>query len=489
MSVRGHGRTEEPLIFEISKKGKRAFKLNSKNKDTKLSIPEKYLRKDPINLPEVSEPELARHYQRLARKNYSIEDGLYPLGSCTMKYNPAINEWVANLDGFKYLNPHMPQKLVQSALRVMYELQELLKELSGFDHVTLLPSAGAQGEYTGISMINKYFKKKGENRDTVLIPDTAHGTNPASCSLNGLKIVEIKTGNDGILHPSVVKEYMNERVAALMLTNPNTLGLFERHIKTICEIVHEKGGLVYCDGANLNAIVAVIKPRDLGCDVMHFNLHKTFATPHGGGGPGAGPVGFIDILRDFQPIPVIEKEDDNYIIKEDIPHTIGRIRGGFGNFGVILKAYAYIREMGHKGLAEVAHSAVLSANYLRVRLQNHYHIPYNSYCMHEFVASDKFQHESGVSTMQIAKRLMDYGFHPPTVYFPLIVKGALMIEPTETESLMELDRFVDAMISIANEARSNPDRFSEFPELAPRKRLNETQAARHPILKYDKNKD
>jgi glycine dehydrogenase subunit 2 len=436
-------------------------------------------------LPEVSEPEAVRHYVRLSQQNFAIDTGMYPLGSCTMKYNPKVNEWAARLAGFANLHPYMPDELVQGALELMWRLEQGLAEVCGMDRVSLHPAAGAQGELAGLMMIRAYHRANGRDPKKVLIPDTAHGTNPASCALNGLKAVPFPVGEEGIVSTEALTPFVDDDVAAIMVTNPNTVGLFETHMAEIAELVHGKGGLVYGDGANLNALMGKARPGDLGIDVMQFNLHKTFTTPHGGGGPGCGPVGYKAILDPYAPVPVVEKNDNRFVLDyESRPASVGRLRSFQGNFGMMVRAYAYLREMGAEGLKLATELAVLNANYLRARLGETWHVPYDTTCMHEAVISDRHLKQTGVTTMDVAKRLMDYGFHPPTVYFPLVVKGAMLIEPTETESLQTLDEFVDVMRAISDEANADPAFVKAAPEVTRLRRLDETQAARKPVLRW-----
>jgi glycine dehydrogenase subunit 2 len=439
----------------------------------------------PPMLPEVSEPEAVRHYVRLSQQNFAIDTGMYPLGSCTMKYNPKVNEWAARLSGFADLHPYMPDELAQGALELMWRLERGLAEVCGMDRVSLHPAAGAQGELTGLMMIRAYHQAQGRDPKKVLIPDTAHGTNPASCALNGLQAVPFPVGEEGIVTLEALAPFVDDDVAAVMATNPNTVGLFESHMPAIAELIHSKGGLVYGDGANLNALMGKTRPGDLGIDVMQFNLHKTFTTPHGGGGPGCGPVGYKALLDPYAPVPVVEKRDGRFVLDYGgRPATVGRLRSFQGNFGMMVRAYTYIREMGAEGLERATELAVLNANYLRVRLGEVWHVPYDAMCMHEVVISDRHLKESGITTMDVAKRLMDYGFHPPTVYFPLVVKGAMLIEPTETESLQTLEEFVSVMKTISDEATTTPDLVKSAPQITRLRRLDETQAARKPVLRW-----
>jgi glycine dehydrogenase subunit 2 len=442
-------------------------------------------RQAPPGLPEVSEPEAVRHYVRLSQQNFAIDTGMYPLGSCTMKYNPKVNEWAARLPGFVNLHPYMPDELVQGALELMWRLERELAEVCGMDRVSLHPAAGAQGELTGLMMIRAYHQAHGRDPKKVLVPDTAHGTNPASCALNGLKAVPFPVGEEGIVTTEAIAPFVDDEVAAIMITNPNTVGLFETHIPSIAKLVRSKGGLVYGDGANLNALMGKARPGDLGIDVMQFNLHKTFTTPHGGGGPGCGPVGYKKLLDPHAPVPVVEERDGRFVLDyESRPASIGRLRSFQGNFGMMVRAYAYLREMGAEGLRRATELAVLNANYLRVRLGELWHVPYDTTCMHEVVISDRHLKDTGVTTMDVAKRLMDYGFHPPTVYFPLVVKGAMLIEPTETESLQTLDEFVEAMKMISDEAMRDPELVKTAPRVTRLRRLDETRAARKPVLRW-----
>ncbi len=476
----------EPLIFERSRPGRSGYSFSAENVD--VSLPKELRRSAAPLLPEVSEPDVVRHYTRLSQWNFSIDTNFYPLGSCTMKYNPKVNEEVANYVGFAHAHPYLPGEIAQGNLELMYQLEQALLAITGMDAITLQPAAGAHGELAGILMIKAYHEAHQSQRKKVLIPDSAHGTNPASCAMAGFKAVEIKTGKEGILTPEALNTVLDDDVAAIMLTNPNTLGIFEPHIKEICQMVHDKGGLVYCDGANLNALLGQTLIGEMGVDVLHMNLHKTFTTPHGGGGPGAGPVAVKKVLEPYLPIPRITKREKDgqpfYELSEDRPQSIGRLQSFYGNFGILVRAYTYIREMGAAGLKQVSDGAVLNANYIRKRLEGTFELPYKQDSMHEVVFSDKKQNAFGVKTMNIAKRLMDYGFHPPTVYFPLIVAGALMIEPTETESKETLDKFCDAMLQIAKEAETQPELLHEAPHNTQQKLLDEAYAVKNLKLRY-----
>ena len=448
-------------------------------------IDEKFLRKNEIGLPNVSELDAMRHYKELSDKNFCIEKGFYPLGSCTMKYNPKVNELLASLENFTNLHPLQDDSDCQGALELMYKLQESLKKITGMDAVTLQPSAGAHGELTGMMIIKKYFEVKGETRKKVLIPDSAHGTNPASAHLCGFDIVPIKSNDKGQVDIEDLKAHLDKDVAGIMMTNPNTLGIFEENVLEISKLMHENGSLLYYDGANFNAIMGYTNPKLMGFDVVHINLHKTFSTPHGGGGPGAGPVGVVEKLKEFLPAPIVDFDGEKYFRSYNLKHSIGSVKGFFGNFGVLVRAYAYILMMG-KNLKEASENAVLNANYLKEKLKGAYLLPFDEPCMHEFVLSGEKQHkESGVSTLNIAKALMDENTHPPTVYFPLIVHEAIMIEPTESETKEVLDDFVNVMLKIADEAKINPEKILSAPHTTPVKRLDETLAARKPNLKSE----
>lgn len=480
------------LLFEISRPGRKGYSLpESSVEKTDLTgvIPEHLIREDAAELPELSELQVMRHYTGLSNKNFGIETGFYPLGSCTMKYNPKVNEDIARYSGFAQIHPFQPAQTAQGALELMYRLEENLKEVTGMDAISLQPAAGAQGEWAGLLIFKAYHEAngEGEQRRKILVPDSAHGTNPASAVVAGYDVVEIKSNEQGRVGIDALKAAVGPDTAGLMLTNPNTLGLFEVDIVEIAEIVHEAGGLLYYDGANANAILGKSTPGEMGFDVVHLNLHKSFSTPHGGGGPGSGPIGVKDYLKAFMPSPRIEKEGDTYKVTTDHPQSIGRVKGYFGNFGVNVRAYSYIRSMGAEGLQQVSEDAVLHANYLKARLEPYYDTPYSSHCKHEFVLSGVRQKKLGVRTLDIAKRLLDYGFYAPTVYFPLIVEECLMIEPTETEAKEQLDAFADAMIEIAEDAENNPETVTGAPFTKAVKRLDEVTAARKPVVTYQRD--
>jgi glycine dehydrogenase subunit 2 len=471
----------EKLLFEHSEPGRKGYSL-SKLDVPATALPADLCREEISGFPELSEVDVVRHFTRLSTWNYGVDSGFYPLGSCTMKYNPKVNEVAARIPGLASIHPATPAHLAQGTLELMYRLQGALAEVSGFARVTLQPAAGAQGELTGMLVIRAWHEARGSKRSKVLIPDTAHGTNPATAALTGYDVVPL--ASDGVLTLEEVEAHMNDDVAALMVTNPNTLGLFETNIEAICKLVHERGGLVYCDGANLNALMGIARPGDMGIDVMHFNLHKTFSTPHGGGGPGAGPVGVTEKLIPYLPGPGVERVGKDYRLEAKSADSVGRMMAFHGNVGVMVRAYAYIRSMGAAGLRHASEMAVLNANYVRARLEGVYDLPYKSRSLHEVVFSDK-DLEGGCHTLDVAKRLIDYGYHPPTIYFPLVVKGAIMIEPTETESQEVLDEFCDAMIAIAGEARDNPELLHQAPVRSRIRRLDETTAARKPKLKWE----
>lgn len=451
-------------------------------------IDEKFLRKGDLDLPQTSELEVLRHYKKLSDKNFCIEKGFYPLGSCTMKYNPKVNEMLANLDGFLNLHPALKDEDVQGALKLMYNLQEALKTITGMQAVSLQPAAGAHGEFSGMMVIKKYFEVKGEHRKKVIIPDSAHGTNPASAHMAGFDIVQVKSNDKGQVDLDALKELLNEDVAAIMMTNPNTLGIFEEHVLEISKMMHENGSLLYYDGANFNAIMGYTNPFLMGFDVVHLNLHKTFSTPHGGGGPGAGPIAVVDKLKDYLPTPVITLDGEMYHRNYNLANSIGAVKGYFGNFGVLVRAYAYILMMG-KELKRASGDAVLNANYVKENLKGAFDLPYDVPCMHEFVLSGERQKEKGISTLNMAKRMMDSEVHPPTIYFPLIVHEAMMIEPTETETKQRLDEFIATMLQIAKEVDENPQIILSAPNNAPIKKVDETLAARKPDLNFRLDKD
>lgn len=481
----------DQLIFEISKEGRRAYRLpGCKVENVNLDdvIPASLRRNQELVLPEVSEPQLVRHYTLLSNKNFGVDTGFYPLGSCTMKYNPKINEDMASLGKFAGLHPLQDEQTTQGAFELMHNLSGMLSEIGGMDAFSLQPAAGAQGELAGLMIIKAYHEKRGDlKRTKIIVPDSAHGTNPASANVAGFDIVEIKSSRDGSINLENLKEALNDEIAGLMLTNPSTLGLFEQNIVQIAELVHEAGGLLYYDGANLNAIMGQTRPGDMGFDVVHYNLHKTFTTPHGGGGPGSGPVGVKKFLEPFLPAPVVTKGEDKYYLDYDRPDSIGRVKAHNGNFGILVRAYTYILTMGAEGLKRVSEIAVLNANYVQARLKDYYNLPMDQICKHECVFSGLKNELSVCSTLDVAKRLLDMGYHPPTIYFPLIVPNALMIEPTETESKETLDAFIDAMIQISKEADETPDLLKNAPTTTQIRRVDEVMAARTPVLKWEKN--
>jgi glycine dehydrogenase subunit 2 len=481
----------EPLIFERGSRGRNGSSLPKSNVPSYDPADElgALTRPEIDGMPEVAEPEVMRHYVRMSQWNYGIDLGFYPLGSCTMKYNPKVNEATARLPGFARLHPYTPDEMAQGALQLMYELQEYLSEIGGFAATTLQPAAGAHGELAGLMMIRAYHQAHGNPRKKVLVAETAHGTNAASSALCGYQVVPVKIGPEGYLHPEDVRKLMDDDVAALMATNPNTLGIFERHISEISRIVHERGGLMYGDGANMNALLGRARPGDMGIDVMQYNLHKTFTTPHGGGGPGCGATGVSSRLEPFLPVPMAVKKGETYHLEFDRPQSIGRLRTFFGNFGMFVRAYTYIRELGAEGLRDVSGYAVLNANYLRALLEGTYNLPFKTELLHEVVFSDRDQKKLGVTAMDIAKRLIDHGIHPPTVYFPLVVQGAMMIEPTETESKETLDQFASIMKEISEEAKTNPDLSHSAPHSTHLQRLDETRAARYPVLRWTPGMD
>jgi glycine dehydrogenase subunit 2 len=483
----------ESLIFEKSTPGHKAYflpKNDVPSKNIEDLLPQSFLRQEEPELPEVSEIDVVRHFTRLSNMNFGVDTGFYPLGSCTMKYNPKLNEATARFFKFSLLHPYQPQETVQGALQLMYELANSLAEIAGMDKVTLQPAAGAHGELAGLKIIQAYHEKRGDfKRTKVIVPDSAHGTNPATAVVAGFKTVEIKSKDNGDIDLEALKAVVNEETAALMLTNPSTLGMFESQIEEIAKIVHDAGGLLYYDGANTNAIMGITRAGDMGFDVVHFNLHKTFSTPHGGGGPGSGPVGVKEFLAPFLPKPTVEYdvEHDQYYFDNDLPDSIGKMKAFYGNFNVLVKAYTYIRALGSDGLKEASEMAVLNANYIKKRLENHYNLNKDRHCMHEFVMNPGELKAQGIRTLDIAKRLLDYGYHPPTVYFPLIVEEAMMIEPTETESRATLDEFADALIKIAEEAKNDPEIVKSAPHNTMVGRLDETRAAKQLDIRWKKN--
>ncbi|WP_282019882.1 aminomethyl-transferring glycine dehydrogenase subunit GcvPB [Planomicrobium okeanokoites] len=480
----------QPLIFEMTKEGRVGYslpELDVPEIDLAELLPEGLVRDEGADLPEVSELDIMRHYTALSKRNHGVDSGFYPLGSCTMKYNPKINESVARYSGFANIHPLQDESTVQGAMELMYDLQEHLKEITGMDEVTLQPAAGAHGEWTGLMMIRAFHEANGDTKRTkVIVPDSAHGTNPASATVAGFETVTVKSNDHGLVDLEDLKRVVGEDTAALMLTNPNTLGLFEEQILEMAAIIHEVGGKLYYDGANLNAVMSKARPGDMGFDVVHLNLHKTFTGPHGGGGPGSGPVGVNKDLLPYLPKPILVKKDGVFAFDYDRPQSIGRVKPFYGNFGINVRAYTYIRSMGPDGLKAVTEYAVLNANYMMRRLQEHFDLPYDRHCKHEFVLSGRRQKKLGVRTLDMAKRLLDFGYHPPTIYFPLNVEEGMMIEPTETESKETLDAFIDAMIQIAREVEENPEIVQDAPHTTVIKRLDETKAARKPVLRYHK---
>ena len=474
----------EPLSFERSRTALPPPRLPEAGVTTTARLPDELIRRQPPALPRLSEPEIMRYYSRLASLNYSISEEFYPLGSCTMKYNPVANEEAARLEGFAALHPYQDEETVQGALELMWRLERALCEVVGVDRMTLQPAAGAHGEWTALRMIQAYHRSRGETRTEVIVPDSAHGTNPASAALGGFTVVEVRSGADGRVDVSDLEAKLSNRVAALMLTNPNTLGLFERQIIEMAEMVHATGAKLYFDGANLNALLGICRPGDMGFDAVHLNLHKTFTTPHGGGGPGAGPVGVKADLVPFLPRPTIEQEEGRYLLDYDRPQSIGRVRSFYGNFAMLVRAYAYVLAMGGDGLTQASRDAVLSANYVRGLLAGLLELPHGGPCMHEFVASAANLGSDGIKALDVAKGLLERGFYAPTIYFPLIVPEAVMIEPTETESKATLDSFVDAIRQIVELARSNPAALHAEPTRLPVGRLDEVAAARNPVLRW-----
>jgi len=476
--------THEPVIFERSEQGSNAIDFFDQATNSLPDNLNNFLRKpeDKLLLPELSEPDAVRHYTRLSRKNISIDTASYPLGSCTMKYNPKLHEWAARLPGLASLHPLMPKDYLQPALKIYWELQNYLSEIGGFYRTSLAPSAGAQGEFAGLAVISKALKQRNEKRTKILVPKSAHGTNPATAAFFSYQVIPLDVSPGGRILVGQVAELMNQDCAGIMITNPNTLGIFETDIQEVAHIVHKHGGYVYGDGANLNAMMGITRPGDWGVDVMHFNLHKTMTTPHGGGGPGCGALGACEELARFLPVPYVEKTNNKYNIIHNTHDSIGRIRSFLGHFGMIIRAWVYIKSLGSCGLRQVSELAVLNSNYLRAKLSPYYHMPYATDSLHEIVISDARQNQFNITTLDIAKRLIDYGVHPPTIYFPLVVKGAMMIEPTETESFYDLEKLAQAFIQVAHEAEHNPEILRQAPLSTDLSRLDEALAARHPVL-------
>jgi len=472
------------LIYEKSQAGRRAASLPRYDELPRAELPDELRREEPPRLPEVAEPELVRHFAELASRTFGIDSGFYPLGSCTMKYNPRVNERVVAHPGFRDLHPHQDPSSAQGALELMWRLQEILCEVSGLHACSLQPAAGSQGELTGLMLMRAYFADRGEERDTVITADTAHGTNPASVTMAGYKLQKVETDARGNLDLEDLRSKVDDRTAGLMLTNPSTLGLFDENIEEVAAIFHEAGALLYYDGANLNAVCGISRPGDMGFDIVHINLHKTFSQPHGGGGPGGGPIVVRDRLEPFLPVPAVVRDGERFGVDYNRPKSIGKVRGFFGPFGVFVRSYAFIRAYGPE-LREMSELAVLNANYLLARLRGDYDLPYDRLCMHEFVLSARnLKREHGITALDVAKRLMDYDFHPPTIYFPLVVPEALMIEPTETETKETLDEFVDAMKAIAREAAESPDLLREAPQGRPVRRVDEVKAAKRAVVRY-----
>src|SRR6056297_415668 len=470
-------------IFDKSKEGKNRYSIPEWGGEYYDPIPETMCREN-VPMPDVGEVDVVRHYNGLSRMNFGVDTGMYPLGSCTMKHNPKINDRVAALYGFTDQHPLAGDELSQGSLEIMYELSNMLCQVTGISAFSLMPAAGAHGELASVMIIRKYFEKKGEKRNVILIPDSAHGTNPASVMMCGFTVREVPSTSEGDVDVEELKKMVDGDVAAMMLTSPSTLGLFDRNVHVIADILHKAGALFYCDGANLNAVVGRASVSRMGFDIMHVNLHKTFSTPHGGGGPGSGPIGVVSELEPFLPVPVVERSEEGYVLRSDRPHSIGRIHSFYGNFLVMVRAYTYMRMLGAEGLREVADNAVLNANYLRVKLKQYYNLPVDRICMHEFVINDEGM-PNHVTTNDIAKRLLDYGYHAPTVYFPLIIPGAMMIEPTETEDKTALDEFIEAMIAIKKEAEESPRLVLDAPQTTPVKRVDAVTAARKPVLQWE----
>jgi glycine dehydrogenase subunit 2 len=481
------------LIFEISQPGRKGYSLppcDVPEKKVSDLLPAELLREKPPRLPEVSELDTVRHFTRLSQRNYGVDAGFYPLGSCTMKYNPKANEVVSRFPVFLHVHPYQAEETVQGCLQIIYELDNMLSEITGMDRFSLQPAAGAHGELTGLLAIKAYHAARGDSRRTkIIVPDSAHGTNPASAAMAGFEVIQVKSNAQGGVDLDSLRAAVSPELAGLMLTNPNTLGLFDENIKEIADIVHAAGGLLYYDGANANAILGITRPGDMGFDVVHLNLHKTFSTPHGGGGPGSGPVGVKKDLISFLPKPLVELRDGKYYLDDDLPLSLGKVRSFYGNFNVLVKAYAYILSLGAKGLKEVSENAVLNANYLLQKLKGLFLLPYDRLCMHECVFSGQNYHAQGVAVLDIAKRLLDYGYHPPTIYFPLIVQEALMLEPTETESKETLDEFIATLKAIVEEIQTDPELVRSAPHNTVVQRLDEVAAARNPRVRWRPEED
>jgi len=475
----------EKLIFEISQKGKKAYTMPCWDQNKAVDVDRKYLRTEKIGLAEVSEPEIVRHYVNMSTNNHHVDKGFYPLGSCTMKYNPKINEKLSSLDGFAEIHPYQPEETIQGVLKIYHDLAEMLCKISGFDKVSLQPVAGAHGEWTGLKVIRAYHESLGNPRKKIIIPDTAHGTNPASIVMAGYEVIELKSNSEGLVDIEELREKFDEDTAAFMITNPNTLGLFEKNVKKIAEIVHSKGGLLYMDGANFNALLGIVRPADLGFDVMHYNLHKTFSTPHGGGGPGSGPIGVVEKLGKFLPVPEVIEKNGKYYLDYDMPESIGKVHSFYGNFSIIVRAYIYMKVLGSDGLHKVSENAIINANYVKKMLEDTFDLPYKQNCMHEVVFSSENLAQYGIKTLDVAKRLLDFGIHAPTIYFPMLVHESMMIEPTETESKDTLDKFICVMKKIAEEARTNPELLKNAPTATPVRRLDEVLAAKNLDVRYE----
>ena len=474
---------KEKVIMEYHTEARRA---DAQSYPVPSDIPVSYLRKDIEGMPDLSEPEVVRHFTRLSYMNHSLDSGMYPLGSCTMKYNPKLMEKAALYDGFSLLHPLVPGHMTQGMIKLLYHTENYLKAVTGMDAFSLQLAAGAHGELAGMLMAAKYHKVNATNKHTIIIPDTAHGTNPASAAMAGFRILNIPSGSHGMIEADMLRPFINDDIAGIMLTVPNTLGIFESEIVRIAKLIHDAGGLVYIDGANFNALLGRARYGDMGADIVHLNLHKTFATPHGSGGPGAGVIGVASRLREFLPVPIVAKKGNAYALDYSVKNTIGRMIGFYGNMGILVRAFTYMRMLGIEGAKEVSEFATLNANYIRAMLKGIYNLPYGTQTLHEVVFNDAYQNQYGVKTIDIAKRLIDFGFHPPTIYFPLIVHGALMIEPTETESKDEIDRFIDAMKTIAEECKTDPRLVLDAPHTTPVRRVDEVRAARDPRLVYTK---